>query len=37
MTKAQRDYYLREQLRAIQKQLGEESPRRPRSGTCGRR
>ena len=26
MTKAQRDYYLREQLRAIQKQLGEESP-----------
>jgi len=26
MTKAQKDYYLREQLRAIQKQLGEESP-----------
>src|SRR5450756_617286 len=26
MTKAQREYYLREQLRAIQKQLGEESP-----------
>ncbi|MGE5618382.1 MAG: endopeptidase La [Sphingomonadaceae bacterium] len=26
MTKAQRDYYLREQLKAIQKQLGEESP-----------
>jgi len=26
MTKAQRDYYLREQLKAIQRQLGEESP-----------
>jgi len=26
MSKAQREYYLREQLRAIQKQLGEESP-----------
>ena len=26
MTKAQKDYFLREQLRAIQKQLGEESP-----------
>ncbi|MBI4319812.1 MAG: endopeptidase La [Chloroflexi bacterium] len=27
MTKAQRDYYLREQLKAIQKELGETDPR----------
>ena len=37
MDKTQREYFLREQLKAIQKELGEETRPRPRSTSCASR